>query len=124
MADRIGGASLSSEAKEVLRERHSPMHYTEILAELEKRGVSPNGREPGATLLAALGRAEGVEAVGRRSGFYKLHGNGRGDVLDKARWIITIYEHDRWMPAEAGVDLAHAVELHFRGEVAEEPSDG
>ena len=43
-------------AWEVLIEAAKPMHYSELLAEIKKRGISVGGRDPGSTLIAYLGR--------------------------------------------------------------------
>jgi hypothetical protein len=49
-----------------------PIHYRDWFALVERSGYRVGGRDPLATFLTALTRAEGVESVGARSGLYRL----------------------------------------------------
>jgi hypothetical protein len=77
--DELGGAlrgqRLREVAVEVLQRHHAPgaeVHYREWYDLLAAEGVAVAGRDPVATFLAQISRADEVEAVGRRSGRYRL----------------------------------------------------
>lgn len=57
---------------EVLRDSRAGIHYKELLEHLNTRGVNVPGRDPGANLLAHLGRDARFVRVGR--GTYGLKG--------------------------------------------------
>lgn len=57
---------------EVLRNARAGIHYRELLEQLNTRGVNVPGRDPGANLLAHLGRDARFVRVGR--GTYGLKG--------------------------------------------------
>lgn len=77
--DQLGGAlrgqRLREVAVQVLRNHESPgaeVHYRDWYALLSAEGISVSGKDPLATFLSQVSRADGVEAVGRRSGRYRL----------------------------------------------------
>lgn len=49
---------------------NEPIHYREWFALVRSHGYDVAGKDPLATFLAHVSRAEGVEGVGRRSGLY------------------------------------------------------
>jgi len=108
VSEPLGGIRLGEAAKDVLRKHGGgPLHYLAILKELSGQ---VKGRDPADTLLAALGRDKGIEALGGRTGMYRLVNKATGSsAYDKAQSIVTLYAYDRWMPAAAGLELAQAV---------------
>ncbi len=72
---QLRGRRLQEVAVEVLSSRASdgrPVHYREWFAYLRAEGYEVAGRDPLATFLAQVSRAEGVERVGARSGLYRV----------------------------------------------------
>jgi hypothetical protein len=72
---RLGGQRLEEIAIDLLRRERQfgeAIHYREWFALIERAGHQVGGRDPHATFLAQLRRSERVEAVGRRSGRYRL----------------------------------------------------
>lgn len=59
-------------AEEILRGARSGIHYRVLLEQLNGRGVNVPGRDPGANLLAHLGRDDRFVRVGR--GTYGVRG--------------------------------------------------
>jgi hypothetical protein len=71
----LRGRRLREVAIEVLRQRlpaGEAIHYREWLHMLGEQGIRVGGRDPGATLLTQIARAEDVESVRPRSGLYRL----------------------------------------------------
>jgi len=71
----IRGQRLREVAVEILARRCRPgedIHYRDWYALLEQEGLVVAGRDPLATFLAQISRADSVEAVGGRSGRYRL----------------------------------------------------
>lgn len=72
---RLGGQRLEETAIELLRRDRrfgEAIHYRDWFLLIERAGHQVAGRDPHATFLAQLRRSERVEAVGRRSGRYRL----------------------------------------------------
>jgi uncharacterized coiled-coil protein SlyX len=72
---QLRGRRLQEVAVEVLRRRVSdqrPVHYREWFAYLRAEGYEVVGRDPLATFLTQVSRAEGVERVGSRTGLYRV----------------------------------------------------
>lgn len=77
--NELGGAlrghRLREVAVETLLRHHLPgdeVHYREWYALLAADGIAVAGKDPLATFLAQVSRADAVEAVGRRTGRYRL----------------------------------------------------
>ena len=71
----LRGRRLREVAVELLRDRKgedAEIHYRELLALLQARGVRVGGKNPAATLLTQLVNAPDVESVRPRSGLYKV----------------------------------------------------
>jgi hypothetical protein len=71
----LRGQRLREVAVEVLQRHVSPgqaLHYRDWFALLQDENIAVAGRDPLATFLAQISRADEVEAVGRRSGRYRL----------------------------------------------------
>jgi hypothetical protein len=71
----LRGARLREVAVELLRKHLAPgedVHYRDWYALLATEGVAVAGKDPLATFLAQISRAESVEAVGKRTGRYRL----------------------------------------------------
>lgn len=70
---QLRGRRLQEVAIEVLRRRQTEMiHYREWFALVRAEGWEVAGRNPLNTFLTEVGRAEGVERIGRRSGMYRI----------------------------------------------------
>lgn len=72
---QLRGRRLQEVAVEVLRRRlgaDQTVHYREWFALLRADGYEVGGRDPLNTFLTGVGRAEGVERVGQRTGLYRL----------------------------------------------------
>jgi hypothetical protein len=72
---QLRGRRLQEVAVEILRSRaadHRPVHYREWFAYLRAEGYEVAGRDPLATFLTQISRADGVERVGARRGLYRL----------------------------------------------------
>lgn len=72
---QLRGRRLQEVAVEVLRRRlgtDQSVHYREWFALMRGEGYEVAGRDPLNTFLTGVGRADGVERIGRRSGFYRL----------------------------------------------------
>lgn len=62
-------------AYDVLSRKGVPMHYREILQEMNKEGVVIGGHDPGTTLIAYLGRDKRfLKAREKGRGYWKLKG--------------------------------------------------
>jgi hypothetical protein len=77
--DELGGALRGRRLREVavaiLQKHRTPgaeVHYREWYELVASEGIAVAGRDPLATFLSQISRAEAVEAVGRRSGRYRL----------------------------------------------------
>jgi hypothetical protein len=71
----LRGERLREVALEVLAEEIGPgreIHYRDWFALLQRAGHQIGGRDPLATFLAQVNRADGVVSIGRRSGLYRL----------------------------------------------------
>ena len=70
----LRGRRLREVAVEVLRRRGNggAVHYREWFGLLRAEGWEIRGRDPLNTFLTELGRTDGVERVGRRTGLYRL----------------------------------------------------
>lgn len=72
---QLRGRRLQEVAVEILRRRAAdrrPVHYREWFAYLRADGYEVAGRDPLATFLTQISRADGVERVGARRGLYRL----------------------------------------------------
>ncbi len=72
---QLRGRRLQEIAVEVLRLEvgsDQPIHYREWFSLLRAHGFEIRGKDPLNTFLTGVGRAEGVEALGGRSGLYRL----------------------------------------------------
>jgi hypothetical protein len=72
---QLRGKRLQEVAVEVLRREvgiDQPIHYREWFALLRAHGFEIRGKDPLNTFLTGVGRAEGVESIGGRSGLYLL----------------------------------------------------
>jgi hypothetical protein len=73
--EELRGRRLREIAVEVLRQRRQPgdvIHYREWFELLTRAGFRVAGRDPLATFLTQLARADGIESVRPRSGLYRL----------------------------------------------------
>ncbi len=77
--DELGGALRGHRLREVavaiLQKHHPPgveVHYREWYDLVASEGISVAGKDPVATFLSQVSRADAVEAVGRRTGRYRL----------------------------------------------------
>jgi hypothetical protein len=71
----LRGERLREVALHVLTEEVGPggeIHYRDWFALVQRAGHRIGGRDPLATFLAQVNRAEGVVAIGRRTGRYRL----------------------------------------------------
>jgi hypothetical protein len=69
-------------AYDVLSRKGVPMHYKEILTEMNKQGVVIGGHNPGTTLIAYLGRDKRfakAREVGR--GYWRLQERGKDGTI-------------------------------------------
>ncbi len=72
---RLRGQRLREVAVTVLTERHGagePIHYRAWFQLVREQGYAIAGKDPLATFLAQVSRADEVKPVGRRSGLYLL----------------------------------------------------
>jgi hypothetical protein len=72
---RLGGQRLEQIAVDLLRQRREfgeTIHYREWFGLVRRAGYEVTGKDPLATFLTQLRRSGAVEAVGRRSGLYRL----------------------------------------------------
>lgn len=72
---QLRGRRLQEVAVEILRSRAAdrrPVHYREWFAYLRAEGYEVAGRDPLATFLTQISRADGVERVGVRRGLYRI----------------------------------------------------
>lgn len=72
---QLRGRRFQEVAVEILRSRAAdrrPVHYREWFAYLRAEGYEVAGRDPLATFLTQISRADGVERVGVRRGLYRL----------------------------------------------------
>jgi hypothetical protein len=77
--EELGGALRGRRLREVavvvLRKHHAPgaeVHYREWYDLVASEGIAVAGKDPLATFLSQVSRADAVEAVGRRTGRYRL----------------------------------------------------
>jgi hypothetical protein len=71
----LRGRRLREVAVEILGKHLDPgstVHYREWFELLRRENIAVAGRDPLATFLAQVSRSDAVEAVGRRSGRYRL----------------------------------------------------
>lgn len=71
----LRGRKLREIAVELLRQKRVPgdeIHYKDWFALLTETGLQVAGRDPLATFLTQVSKAEGVESVRPRSGLYRL----------------------------------------------------
>jgi hypothetical protein len=71
----LRGQRLRDVAVEILAEHFDPgstVHYREWYELVRRENITVAGRDPLATFLAQISRSDAVEAVGRRSGRYRL----------------------------------------------------
>ena len=70
----LRGQRLREVAVEVLRlqGQRSPIHYRDWFSLVRAAGWEVGGRNPLNTFLTEVGRADGVERIGQRSGLYRL----------------------------------------------------
>jgi hypothetical protein len=75
----LGGALRGQRLREVavaiLAKHHAPgetIHYREWFELLQAENIAVAGRDPLATFLAQVSRSDAVEAIGRRTGRYRL----------------------------------------------------
>ena len=62
-------------AYDVLSRKGAPMHYREILEEVNKQGVVIGGNDPGTTLIAYMGRDKRfLKAREKGRGYWRLKG--------------------------------------------------
>jgi hypothetical protein len=76
---RLRGQRLIKVALAVLAEERGPdaeVHYREWYELVRSRGHRVAGRDPVATFLAQINRSACVERVGRRTGRYRVRGEG------------------------------------------------
>jgi hypothetical protein len=72
---RLGGQRLEQIAVELLRQERQfgeAIHYREWFGLVRRAGYEVTGKDPLATFLTQLRRSRTVEAVGARSGLYRL----------------------------------------------------
>jgi hypothetical protein len=72
---RLGGQRLEQIAVELLRQERQfgeTIHYREWFGLVRRAGYEVIGKDPLATFLTQLRRSQNVEAVGSRSGLYRL----------------------------------------------------
>lgn len=72
---QLRGRRLQEVAVEVLRREvgdAEPIHYREWFSLLRAQGFEILGKDPLNTFLTGVGRAEGVEPIGSRTGLYRL----------------------------------------------------
>lgn len=72
---RLRGQRVREVAVEVLRKQHragEPIHYRAWFELVRQQGYAIAGKDPLATFLAQISRADAVESLGRRSGLYLL----------------------------------------------------
>jgi hypothetical protein len=73
--DELFGRRLREVAVEVLRQHRSegqPIHYRQWLELVLQSGVRVGGKNPAATFLTQITKAEDIESVRPRSGLYRL----------------------------------------------------
>jgi hypothetical protein len=75
LTEELRGQRLERVALDILTEEHgveAEVHYREWYELVRAHGYRISGRDPVATFLAQINRCKAVEAVGRRSGRYRL----------------------------------------------------
>lgn len=73
---RLRGQRLRDVAVQILTERldpSEPIHYRAWFNLVREQGYAVAGKDPLATFLAQVSRAEQVKSLGKRSGLYLLH---------------------------------------------------
>lgn len=72
---QLHGRRLREIAVEILRQERGPgqpIHYREWFSLVRSHGFEVGGKDPLQTFLTGIGRAEGIERLGGRSGLYLL----------------------------------------------------
>jgi hypothetical protein len=72
---QLHGRRLQEVSVEILRQERGPgevIHYREWFSLVRSRGFEVGGKDPLQTFLTGVGRAEGIERLGGRSGLYRL----------------------------------------------------
>jgi hypothetical protein len=72
---QLHGRRLREVSVEILRQERGPgqaIHYREWFSLVRARGFEIGGKDPLQTFLTGVGRAEGIEGLGGRSGLYLL----------------------------------------------------
>lgn len=72
---QLHGRRLREISVEILRQERGPgepIHYREWFSLVRSHGFEVGGKDPLQTFLTGVGRAEGVERLGGRSGLYRL----------------------------------------------------
>jgi len=79
LSGELRGRRLREVAVQVLRRQvpvGTAVHYRELLRLLQREGVRVGGKDPAASLLTQLVRADELESVRPRSGLYRLRVGG------------------------------------------------
>ena len=72
---QLHGRRLREISVEILRQERGPgepIHYREWFSLVRSHGFEVGGKDPLQTFLTGVGRADGVERLGGRSGLYRL----------------------------------------------------
>lgn len=72
---QLHGRRMREVSVEILRQERGPgqpIHYREWFSLVRARGFEVGGKDPLQTFLTGVGRADGVERLGGRSGLYRL----------------------------------------------------
>lgn len=72
---QLHGRRLREISVEILRQERGPgepIHYREWFSLVRSHGFEVGGKDPLRTFLTGVGRAEGIERLGGRSGLYRL----------------------------------------------------
>lgn len=73
---KVSGEALRDLIIEFARRRNGPFHYRELFAEIEQAGHVVGGKDPLATFLTQVTRADGINRIGgTRSGLYARSGS-------------------------------------------------
>ncbi len=78
----VGGQHLISAVEEVV-EPGETVHYRDICRRVLASGVTPRGKVPEDTLLAALNRSPYYSRVGSRSGEYRRNASAPEEASDR-----------------------------------------
>lgn len=72
---QLHGRRLGEISAEILRQERGPgqpIHYREWFSLVRAHGFEVGGKDPLQTFLTGVGRADGIEGLGGRSGLYRL----------------------------------------------------